>query len=67
MCELCDPDENVRRMALDGHRYRAKQLEDLMHVESAIASGRIKPHTDAWKKHESLAKSILRYLVEDWL
>ena len=64
MCELCSEDkESVRR----GLEYRAEQLERMAAFMRSLANGQIKPHTEGVKPVTSLAHSLLRFLVEDWL
>ena len=64
MCELCGID---RKRGIERHKRIAVSLEKLAFGYNKLAYGTIKPHTDAIKPIESLARSIVRELVEDWV
>ena len=65
MCRLCDKEE--RPKAREEYRQRAQELNDLAYQYLRIVDGKIEPHTDKMKTVGLLAKSIIRFLVNDWL
>ena len=66
MCDLCGTVEE--RQA--GQRRAARIAEDLERLAAkywAMSSGSIKPHTDEFKRIDTLACSIVRDLVGEWV
>jgi hypothetical protein len=66
MCIFCGTEEE-RKMAEQGAERLARDLKKLAAHYEALARGLIKPHTEEIKKDQSLANSIIRRLVEDWI
>jgi len=66
MCEFCGSTEE-NKMARAGADRMANDLNRLAHHYAALSCGRILPHTDEMKKPQSLANSLIRRLVEDWV
>lgn len=67
MCDLCSSDSLEREKAISNAKYMSDQLSRLADAYGALAHGRLKPHTDALAQHASLARNIVRKLVEDWV
>lgn len=66
MCALCSSDPKEKQMARDSELMHADLLERMAHLLRDLASGRVKPHSEDCKKR-STAKSLIRYLVEEWM
>jgi len=67
MCNLCSKDGIERQTARDMCIYRAEQLERMARHERALASGTAEPHSEESKGISVLARSIIRYLAEEWM
>ena len=66
MCQLCSQDDTQYKNATMACVRHAELLEKMARVERGLASGRIKPH-DANSEAGMIARSLIRYLVEEWL
>jgi hypothetical protein len=64
VCELCSPDKEAVSRGLE---MRAEQLERMAAFMRAMGSGRIRPHTKETEPISIMARTLLRFLVEDWL
>jgi len=62
MCELCSGD--LGRAAAEK---MADRLTRLAADYRNLSAGRVKPHTEATKAIAERAKTIVRYLVDEWI
>ena len=67
MCGLCSDDKKEREMEVKNTVWQAKQLRQLALHLDGLASGSIKPHSKETKIISVTARSILRFIVEDWI
>jgi len=67
MCGLCSERVNEKQAAQEGALRRAHQLREMASIEERLADGRIQPHGEETKKASTLARVLIRYLVEDWM
>lgn len=67
MCKLCSKDDGERKAAKEEAAYRAKQFEEMAYVERRLAAGVLKPHSEDAKFSSATARSLIRYLVEEWM
>ena len=67
MCDLCSAVPNERAVAIANIRWQAIQLRKLADKFDALARGDIQPHKEEARTIGILARSAIRYLVEEWL
>jgi hypothetical protein len=67
MCRLCSKNEIERKAAQAEARTQADMLERMARIERGFADGSIEPHSDAIQKEAVIARSLIRYLVNDWM
>jgi hypothetical protein len=66
MCDLCSSNPKLKQAAREGTRMRAEQLELMADILRGLASGRLQPH-NSLECGGIYARSIIRYLVEEWM
>jgi transposase len=65
MCDLCNSmTEDRARAEL---RNEAERLRRLAVMLDNMADGRIRPHTDSAETLGSIARNVIRYLVDEWM
>lgn len=66
MCNLCGTEEERKR----GREYEKQKADEFARMAGycrQLANGTLDPHTDAMKPVTSLAHSLLRELVNDYI
>lgn len=66
MCNLCTDDTEEKKAVVAYHRDIAARLRSLAHAYDDLASGATRPHTQDAEVIGSMAKSLIRELVE-WI
>ena len=66
MCDLCSKDPKELANARQGTIRHAERLEHMATLLRGLASGRLKPH-DTNNKGGLTARTLIRYLVEEWM
>ena len=67
MCRLCSKDKIEVDAAREYARMRADEFEAMAWTERGLANGTIQPHSDQAKSASAMARSLIRYLVEEWM
>lgn len=67
MCQLCSSDEKERQAERDRLYAQAERLQLLAAKIQHMASGNLKPHTTQAGHVTSIAHSVIRSLVEDYV
>lgn len=65
MCGLCSVDQQERNSERDALAAKADRIEELAVMLRQMSRGHIKPHSDSGIS--PLARSIIRYLVDEWM
>jgi hypothetical protein len=66
MCDLCSSDPTKRDAAREDCYRRAKEFERMAALERSLGSGHAIPHVNV-ESGRSLARTLIRYLVEEWM
>jgi uncharacterized protein YifE (UPF0438 family) len=67
MCDLCSPVPEEQTAAIQETRRNALILQRMADRLNDLAAGRIQPHSPDAKHMVSLARSIIYYLVTEWM
>lgn len=67
MCDLCSSDKEERKSHQDYLISQAEALTRLANSLRGLAFGRIEPHSDEAARIGLNCKSVIRYLVSEWL
>jgi len=67
MCDKCVGTEAERNAAYAKDRDFAKELDRLAARYISMSSGKIQPHSEEMEQVSSLAKKVIRKLVDDWI
>lgn len=66
MCDLCDKDPKKLEAARAGTLFYAERMEHMAQHLRNLVSGRVRPH-DHQSTASVTARSLIRYLVEEWM
>ena len=67
MCRLCGGTPEERAKAAEYERARATELRRMAaHIER-LANGHVEPHGEEAARYAEKARSIIRYLVMEWM
>lgn len=64
MCEICSMSKEDREKA---YHYRAEQLRRFAVNLYQLGNGAVQPHSPETRNMAESAKSLIKFLVEDWL
>jgi hypothetical protein len=67
VCFRCGTSEEEKARLREGATYRAEMLERMAQYERRFAKGTLQPHSHDAEKVRLLARSLIRYLAEDWI
>lgn len=66
MCELCDQDKEVQKMAIERHKGLARMFGKMERLYNGFSSGKVDPHGNEIQEHKIIAKLLIKELVE-WI
>lgn len=67
MCDLCSAVPEEQTAAIQETRRNALILQRMADKLNDLAAGRIQPHSQDARHMASLARSIIYYLVTEWM
>jgi hypothetical protein len=67
MCQLCSEDPKERTAYRERISHQADQLRRLALVFDQLAEGRIKPHSLDMQVIQKTSRSVVNFLVDDWI
>ncbi len=67
MCGLCSSDPSERDKERRAMHNSAERLRRLAKLYDGLASGEINPHSEKAKDVGLAAKSVIRFLVDEWV